>query len=84
MSDFNLFSHYAGLTIYVDDELMSTPARIWSKCRSPARAQRRARRGFPQHDYWVKIPRTDILRIGNKAIMHSTMRARLLEATTHE
>jgi hypothetical protein len=68
----------AGLRI-VEDASLSDPVEDWSRVRSPARAARRRRRGFPQRIVIRRVPWPDVYRVGDDMlVMHPATAAALL------
>lgn len=63
------FMNFAGLRI-IESEHMVDQVEDWSQVRSPARAARRRRRGFPQRIRIVERPKQEVLQMGEKLIMH--------------
>lgn len=51
----------------------------WSGCRSPARAARRLRRGFPQRMVVRSVPRADVLIANGKMFVHPETWRRLVK-----
>ena len=48
-----------GMPYYLSERITEpVPDGDWSRCRSPARAKRRLRYGFPQHVVWERPART--------------------------
>lgn len=71
---------FGGVKIVIDDALMSRFVEDWSDVRSPSRAKRRRKRGFPQRIKYVKAAKPDAYRIGNTLVMHSETFAALKRA----
>ena len=69
---------YMGFNIIIDDELMSKTIEDWSDVRSPSRAKRRMKRGFKQKVTFKRVPKEDIYKFGDKLLMHSDVKAKLL------
>lgn len=59
-----MFSTLGALKIVVDAGLQERRPHP----KSPARARRRARRGFPQHYAWFPLPRA--IAVGDRLFMH--------------
>lgn len=59
----------------VTDRNMVERVEDWSEVRSPSRAERRRRRGFPQRIKVAVKPSNKVITIGNRAIMHPDMYA---------
>lgn len=63
---------YLGIDI-IEDENMTVTTEDCSQVRSPSRAQRRRKRGFPQRIKYVVSPSPAIYRVGDKVVMHPEM-----------
>lgn len=63
------FSTFNGIQI-IEDPGMVDYVKDWSGCRSPSRAMRRLKRGFPQRMVVRAVPKNDMFVMGNRAIMH--------------
>lgn len=63
----------------VESIYMTKTVEDWSDCRSPSRAKRRMKRGFPQRMRHREVPRTDIMVIDNRYVMHPDTARRLRE-----
>lgn len=72
-----MIANYGGMPIIVDDVVMSQTVEDWSRVRSPSRAARRRRRGFPQNIDFRVVPKDEIYQFAGKLIMHSEMLKRL-------
>lgn len=59
---------FMGLKVLTDRNMTET-VEDWSNCRSPARARRRLKRGFPQHVEYRSVPMSPV-RAGEYIIMH--------------
>lgn len=68
--------NHFGLKI-ITDVNMTVPAQDWSRVRSPSRAVRRLRRGFPQNIRHWRKPSPNAFCIGDKWIMHPSMAEKL-------
>lgn len=62
---------------FVASYSMTESVEDWSRVRSPARARRRMRRGFPQNVVVRIAPRKDILVLNGVAYVHPDTFARL-------
>jgi len=60
---------YMGMKIIVSEYLVDT-IEDWSDCRSPSRAKRRLKRGFPQRLKTRSVPKKDAFIFDHKAMMH--------------
>jgi len=58
-----------GLQI-IEDRHMVDIVEDWSDVRSPSRAARRRKRGFPQRIRIMEVPKKEAYRMGNKVVMH--------------
>lgn len=67
---------YMGIRIQVSP-LMVDMVEDWSQVRSPARARRRLKRGFPQRIRMVEVPKKEAFRHGDTMVMHPDMYAAL-------
>ena len=73
---------FRGVAVIVDDMLMSTLEEDWSRVRSPGRARRRRKRGFPQNICTRRVPKREALRLPDgRLVMHSVF-YRLLQQET--
>lgn len=61
---------HAGLEIITNPTLIVEDGEDWSEVRSPARARRRLKRGFPQRIRTKYKPDPKIYRMGNRLFMH--------------
>lgn len=77
-SPLNGLTSFSGLRILESDHMVDQ-VEDWSQVRSPARAERRRRRGFPQRIRIVEKPKQEVLRIGDTLVMHPAI-ARELRA----
>ena len=60
---------YMGMQIIISEYLVDT-IEDWSDCRSPSRAKRRLKRGFPQRLKTKSIPKKDAFVFDHKVMMH--------------
>lgn len=63
------FQTYMGMKV-VTNPLLTKTIEDWSNCRSPTRAKRRWKRGYPQRVHFTKIPDMTILAVGDTYVMH--------------
>ena len=61
----------------IESEAMVDYVEDWSRVRSPSRAIRRRRRGFPQNIVTRAVPKPGGFRMGNKLVMHPVIAAQL-------
>ena len=62
---------FGGIKFIVDDVVMSEEVEDWSDVRSPSRAARRRKRGFPQRIRMIRVAKRHGLNIGDRVIIHS-------------
>jgi hypothetical protein len=61
---------FNGMLIIEDHNLVVADGEDWSQVRSPARARRRRKRGFPQRIRTRYKPDTKVYRVGSNLVMH--------------
>lgn len=67
----------SGYKIIINDQLTHT-VEDWSDVRSPSRARRRRKRGFPQRIRFRQVPDQKIVRMGDMLVMHSVIYEELM------
>lgn len=60
---------YSGLRIIRDINMTDT-VEDWSRVRSPGRARRRRKLGYPQNIVYRRVPKKDLFRIGDTLVGH--------------
>lgn len=75
---YGALSPFGGIQI-VEDANMLDWSEDWSGVRSPARARRRRKRGFPQRIRIVATPKKEGYRVGNRIVMHPDLARALRE-----
>lgn len=63
------FGTFGGLQI-IEDWRMTDTVEDWSQVRSPSRAIRRLKRGFPQRIVYRQVPKQHAVQMGNRVIVH--------------
>lgn len=63
-------TNFAGMQIVADPNLVVADGEDWSEVRSPARARRRRKRGFPQRIRVRYKPDPHAYRIGGRLVAH--------------
>jgi len=61
---------FNGMKVVLNPMLVEGPFEDWSKVRSPARARRRLRRGFPQRITTYYRPSKRIFQLDGHLVMH--------------
>ncbi|MEP0149988.1 hypothetical protein [Roseibium sp.] len=67
-----MITTFNGLRIHADPSLEDA-IEDWSMVRSPSRAKRRRKRGFPQRIKIRMVPKKDVYQFGRCLIMHPEM-----------
>ena len=76
MRDFMISRTYAGMEVFETATAVKR-TQDWSKCRSPARASRRLKRGFPQH--MVEREEPCAIEIQGKLFIHQDLYRELMK-----
>lgn len=68
----------------VESLAMTKTVEDWSRVRSPSRARRRMKRGFPQNLRLVEVPRDDAVLSGGVMYVHPVTMTKLRELVEKE
>lgn len=60
---------FGGIEI-IEDWRMTDTVEDWSGVRSPSRALRRRKRGFPQRIVYRQVPKKGAVKMGNRVFVH--------------
>lgn len=77
-------SIFGGVPIIENPDLLIGPFEDWSDVRSPSRAERRRRRGFPQRIRLYYKPDPSVYQIAGKYVMHPVTARQLRERIEQE
>jgi hypothetical protein len=74
-----VISYFAGLRLVADPNMVDMVGEDWSRVRSPARAARRRKRGFPQRIRPVYAPKKEAYQAGDMIVAHPAVIRELME-----
>lgn len=75
----NMAKGYFGDMAIVINPALTITKTDWTPCRSPARAMRRAARGFKQNCVTKTIPDPSVYNFNGKFVMHPATRAKIID-----